>query len=381
MSAALPSGRVGRTVFVYWGRRGALSLLTLRLTEVLTRRPDLDGLISYSAENEIADALGEAGVVSSPFHTFRHGRGAALGLPGFIVRARRLIKAWQANDVGSIVILMPHVWTPVLTRMAHRAGLAAVVVVHDAQRHPGDRTGVVQGWLMSDLRHVDRIVTLSQAVTDQLVARHPSARARITTLFHPHVAPSLDSISKTSLADRPLHVLWFGRVMRYKGVSMLLDAIEALRRDGIVVQLTVAGEGNLSKFNEALARVSATVVNRWLTNTEIAAFLEQSDVVALPYFEASQSGVVAAAFGAGRPVVVTPVGGLAEQVEHGINGLISERADALALAATLRTLALDRDLLETIRQGAKIASRTRSVESFAEALTDIARNAASPRRN
>ena len=55
----------------------------------------------------------------------------------------------------------------------------------------------------------------------------------------------------------------------------------------------------------------------------------------LPYVEASQSGVIAIAHSLSTPVVVTPVGGLMEQVIEGPNGLISEKVTPESLASAI----------------------------------------------
>jgi glycosyltransferase involved in cell wall biosynthesis len=55
------------------------------------------------------------------------------------------------------------------------------------------------------------------------------------------------------------------------------------------------------------------VENRWVPEGEIGALIAWADALVLPYREASQSGVAAAAIAARRWVVATRVGGLAEQ--------------------------------------------------------------------
>jgi glycosyltransferase involved in cell wall biosynthesis len=50
----------------------------------------------------------------------------------------------------------------------------------------------------------------------------------------------------------------------------------------------------------------------------------------------------------GIPVVVTSLGGMAEAVEHGVDGLTFPRGDARALAQSLRSLALDAALYDRL---------------------------------
>jgi hypothetical protein len=54
-----------------------------------------------------------------------------------------------------------------------------------------------------------------------------------------------------------------------------------------------------------LEGIKAEVINRWLDEDEIATILGRHDVLVAFHIEASQSGVVAAALGAGLPVDVT----------------------------------------------------------------------------
>jgi glycosyltransferase involved in cell wall biosynthesis len=76
---------------------------------------------------------------------------------------------------------------------------------------------------------------------------------------------------------------------------------------------------------------------RWIAETELPDLLAWSDALVLPYREASQSGVAAAALAQGRYVLATNVGGLAEQLA-GKAGVTLCPASADAIATGLATL-------------------------------------------
>ena len=78
-----------------------------------------------------------------------------------------------------------------------------------------------------------------------------------------------------------------------------------------------------------------TVENRYIPEGELPGILERSDLIVLPYREASQSGVMVLAEAAGVPVVGTPTGALVEQIVPGVNGLIADAVDAKALAYSI----------------------------------------------
>lgn len=94
----------------------------------------------------------------------------------------------------------------------------------------------------------------------------------------------------------------------------------------------------------------------------------------LPYVEASQSGVVEAAFAAALPSVVTPVGGLAEQIENGVTGLVAGAVDATALADAIERLVTDPELYEACSAGAHRAATSQS-DLKATILTELMKKA------
>lgn len=145
-----------------------------------------------------------------------------------------------------------------------------------------------------------------------------------------------------------------------------MDTIEVLRSDGIAVEAGVFGEGALGQSAARLEALGAEVVNRWLTETEIGAFLPRYHALVLSHIEASQSGVVAIAFGAELPIIATPVGGLIEQVQDGVNGLLATSADAYSLAASVKRLAADPELYSAMCSHLRQTKAERSMTRFVE---------------
>jgi glycosyltransferase involved in cell wall biosynthesis len=58
------------------------------------------------------------------------------------------------------------------------------------------------------------------------------------------------------------------------------------------------------------------------------------------------------------PVIVTPVGGLSEQVQHGVNGLISANVTADSVAKSIECLLIDNSLYHKISSGALESANT-----------------------
>lgn len=148
--------------------------------------------------------------------------------------------------------------------------------------------------------------------------------------------------------DRPL-LLFCGLVRPYKGLDVLLDALALVKQP---VHLLVAGEfwqGGRASYQEQINRLGltncVTIIDEYLPDELLAACIDRANVVVLPYRSATQSAVVQTAFGRGKPVITTDVGGLAEVVENGRTGLVVPPENPPALAE-----AVDRYFLQDLER-------------------------------
>lgn len=99
--------------------------------------------------------------------------------------------------------------------------------------------------------------------------------------------------------------------------------------------------------------------NRFIGDREVAQLFLDADLVALPYVEASQSGVlnIAAAFGC--PVVATDVGEFRATVETRRLGLVAPPGDPARLAEAIALLAARPALAAELRRGRSSSSPRR----------------------
>ncbi len=129
--------------------------------------------------------------------------------------------------------------------------------------------------------------------------------------------------------------LMFGQLRPDKGLD---DLVEALGR-AQSTHLLVGGEdlGGLSAVRAELAALGDRAVVRegFLDMDEVAELFAAADTVALPYREASQSGVLLLAYGFSRPVIIYPSGGMLEAVVDGETGWVCTEPTPAALAEAL----------------------------------------------
>ena len=323
-------------LFAYWGRRGAGPTLTEAMVRAALDDPTLTVSLSFARQVERAAALSELTPDPLAIDSFDNALGALAAtfrLPALRARLAREIKA---RRIDWVITVMPHVWGRLLASATHMAGARYAVIVHDAQPHPGEESWLLDRLATAEIKAADRIIACSGHVARALSARHGTLP--MATLFHPPFDFGATSpLAPRTAPRRPVRLLFFGRILPYKGLPLLLDAHRLLRRSGLDCTLSIVGDGATDDL--ALDAPGVSLDNRWIAEQEIPGILAEADILVAPYLEASQSGVIAAALAAGLPVVATPVGGLIEQVAPGETGLIADAVTPQALADAIRALA------------------------------------------
>ena len=125
--------------------------------------------------------------------------------------------------------------------------------------------------------------------------------------------------------------------------------------------------------------LGVNVSNGWVSPSAVSGIFSGHDVVILTHTAASQSGVIPTAYGSGVPVIAVPVGGLVEQIDPGVSGLLTADRSPQAVAAEIRRLAEDRSLLQRLRIGVTQGRQQRSMKSFLTAISAVGLKGISPR--
>lgn len=139
--------------------------------------------------------------------------------------------------------------------------------------------------------------------------------------------------------------LYVGPGDAHKGRGVLLDAFARLTAGSS--RLIVVGDGAVETHHQGVefrGRLSGEPL--WKS------YREASLLVVPSIWPEPCPTVVLEAFGRGRPVVGSRIGGLTDLVENGRSGALVPPNDAAALARDLARLAADRPLLERLSSGA-----------------------------
>jgi len=254
--------------------------------------------------------------------------------------------------------------------MLLRGRFPFVTTVHDPKPHSGNDARAARTFQRAYARlraASDRVIVHGASLAQQL--GDTVRQDRIAVI--PHGVLHFGRHGGAVPQDHPRRdrLIFFGRVEAYKGLEELLDANDIWQANGVQVDLLIAGTGpEITRLADRLRAPNITLMHGRIEQDVLERLVAGSAAAVLPYRDATQSGVIASAFGAGRPVIATRVGALAEAVEDA--GLMIPPRDVTALAEAGARLITEPALLETLE--AAVGKRREGDLSW----TDIARRTA-----
>lgn len=173
-------------------------------------------------------------------------------------------------------------------------------------------------------RHHDRCLLLSENAVE--LARFP------VTAWPP--APN---------RNKPLNVLFTGRLIPIKGLDMLLHAVSRLHSNGVAIRLEVIGDGPMREDWENLAQalgLSEVVTFRGaLALDAVAESMRACHVFCLPSVRESGGAVLLEAMASGRPVIALDFGGPADIVDDTVGKLLPMTDPEQVITALAESLA------------------------------------------
>ena len=235
-----------------------------------------------------------------------------------------------------------------LARHAVKLGARIILEWHEGQdageiTRPGARR-YVRTLMPRLLSRVDAHVVHSNFDLRAIKASYPLDNAIVHIIPHGPYDHLVQSPTNPVVHDAsgPMHLLYLGVVRPFKGVEDLITAFGALDSDQAdKFRLSIVGEtwegwnapGHAIERNPHANLIER--VDRYITDTELAAYFDWADAVVLPYHRSSASGPLHIAMSAGLPVIVTAVGGLIEAVQDYPGALLVPPRDPMALRDAL----------------------------------------------
>jgi glycosyltransferase involved in cell wall biosynthesis len=215
-------------------------------------------------------------------------------------------------------------------------------------------------FIKSHLEHVDLFLAPSQFLLERYV-EWGIPRDKIRFEDYGRLPVDLPARSGETKEHPRNRFGFLGQVNEYKGVALLVEAMQLLAEQGVDAHLRLHGanlELQPDEFKKEFAEVLEGLKGSNVTylgpyhRSELATIMDEIDWIVVPsmWWENSPL-VIQEAFLHGRPVICAGIGGMAEKVEAGVSGLHFTAHDPVSLAETLREAARTPGLWERLRSG------------------------------
>jgi glycosyltransferase involved in cell wall biosynthesis len=314
-------------------------------------------------------------LVKGPFSEELHSAGVPIVEAGTMTRARNVGRTWSVVSKLAAAIRKERVdivhshgtLAHVVGGMAAwRAGVPAIHHVHD---------------LFADTRSIDAVLQhfALRVPAAAIVAVSHSARARLLASGAPwnrvrvvHNGVSLVPTPPAFTTDAPA-IVWCGRLQRWKGAHVFLDAARSLHEAYPEAQFWIVGGPFLDKepeyADELKDQAERLGIAKSVTFTGLVAdarpYIAAADIVVHSSISPEPFGlVIAEALAEGKPVVAFDEGGPAEMIESGRSGRLVAPGNTDALAGATIELLARPELRTRIAEGARQRARHFSVEAM-----------------
>ena len=187
---------------------------------------------------------------------------------------------------------------------------------------------------------IHRFVTMSEKVNQDLKTFTQKPSINIVHPIYDNFGDILSNEEARKHLSLPVNekiILFFGFIRKYKGLDLLLEAMNNANIREANIKLLIAGEfyDNKEEYELIIAKYnlanSLYLRTQFIDNSEVKYYLSAADFVIQPYKNATQSGVTPLAYHFEKPMLVTSVGGLANLVPHMKVGIVTEpNADSIA---------------------------------------------------
>ena len=260
------------------------------------------------------------------------------------------VKSLLARE-GFDMVHVHEPFQPLLPYQFLRYADTTLVTTFHATREGGSRLYAYARFLIKPWwDRIDGRIAVSRAAL-KMIGRYFADRYRIIPngIDYPHFASEVPPIPK--YIDGKRNILFVGRQEKRKGLPYLLEAYARLKRERPDIRLIVVGpDGGIRPACERYVRrhqLEDVVFTGFVPYEELPRYYKTADVYCAPSTGHESFGIVLLeAMAAGTPIIASDIGGFADVLEDGVEGMLVPPRDAQALATAMDRLLSDAALRE-----------------------------------
>lgn len=355
-----------KIVVIYLGRRGAGPEYAFEMAKAMSEKAQVMCVISRYASNisKWKELEGQSHSLSLKVVATYN------SLPGFLIKSldilkfRGLINSINSFDPDVIYSPMNHFWEKMI--VPYCKCKQTIQTVHDPALHEGEN-----GWKYRLLKKIfsyqsSKYVILSKTFKDSM---QESGISEDNIIVIPHaVFKGYNSRPLFEDYQQYNRFLFFGRIIKYKGIEVLLNSMNEIIRRHPQATLVIAGNGDISPYKALFEKLKNNLELhiKWIEDNDVESYFNDIDFVVLPYTHASQSGVIPLAYAFGKPVIASKIGGLPEQVDENVTGLLVNPGNEVQLTDNICKLLSSSEDLQRMKKACYLYAKNNTWEVSAD---------------
>lgn len=319
--------------------------------------------------------------LDQPYNYYRryHCRANALELRRIVEASRPdVLYIWEIAGIGvnSLLRVLPDLQVPIVFHL----GSYLLLYAKSPQTEQSIlRTRWFKRWLIGTISSPSwtSLIAVSAAVKEKYVQAgfDPDGIEVIYNGIDQRflTAGAADVLTARHTAKETIHLLYVGRLRAEKGILVALEALALLMQERYEaravarsLQLDVFGDGNdaycseLRRFVNEKHLTQVVHFHGRVSQDELITHYDHADLLLVPSLWQEPFGlVIVEAMARGLPVIASAVGGPAEILTHGVDGLLIEPGNERELASAIRLLLNDPVKLAQLGQAARATVQAR----------------------
>ena len=172
-------------------------------------------------------------------------------------------------------------------------------------------------------------------------------------------------------------ILYVGRLSEEKGIEYLIQAIPKIKEEHPEIELHIIGEGNIKQnlkdLTNKLEIEDKVLFHGYLPHENLATRYRKSSVFVLPSVCMENAPLtILEAMSQGISIITTNIGGQAELIQDGVNGLLVKPGDTEDLAEKICNILDNPELAREMgKRGRKMVERNHTPEKHLKRLIEI----------
>ncbi len=266
-------------------------------------------------------------------------------------------------------------------KLSEKTGVPYIITVHGADMNISVHQPGASSVLREIYENARAVVAISGRLQREVLAIAPKANTRL--IYNGLDLQQLQTISRTSFDSRTnvaseniVKIVSVSNLIETKGIRYNIETLGRLRKDNANLHYDIVGDGvergNLERLVSELGLSDKVTFHGELPYSQAMTVIAEADFLSLPSYQEGFGVVYAEAMAMSVPVIGVAAQGIADIVQHGVNGFLATPQDVNSLEEIWRKLINDAGLRQQVGEAGRETVVTKlSWEKTAQDYDDL----------